>query len=48
MNTLDPQIKEIVVELSDLQSVLHRLGAAGDVAEIILDLVTAILKVLDH
>ena len=46
MNTLDPQIKEMVVELNDLQSVLHCLGAASDVAGMLIDLATAITKVL--
>jgi len=38
----------MVLELNDLQSVLHRLGAAGDVAGMILDLTTAATKVLDR
>jgi len=38
----------MVVELNDLQSVLHRLGDASDVAEMFIDLAAAITKVIDH
>jgi len=37
-----------VVELNDLQSVLHRLGAAGDVAGMFIDFAAAITKVIDR
>ena len=37
-----------MVELNDLQSVLHRLGAASDVAGMFIDFAAAITKVIDR
>jgi len=48
MNILDPQIKEMVVELNELHSVLRRSSSAGNVTGMFVELGTAISKVIDR
>jgi len=48
LNTMNPQIKGMVVELNELQSVLHRSASASDVARMVIDLEIATSKVIDR
>jgi len=48
LDTLDPQIKKMVLELNELQSVLHRFASASDATGVVMDLGTAISKVIDR
>lgn len=45
---MNPQIKGMVVELNELQSVLHRSASASDVARMVIDLEIATSKVIDR
>jgi len=46
LNTVDPRIKETVVELNKLHSILRHSAAASDVAGMFVDLGIAISKVI--
>jgi len=48
LNTLDPQIKKMVLELNELQSVLHGFASVSDVARMGTDLAIAASKVIDR
>jgi len=48
LDTLDPQIKKMVLELNELQFVLHRFASVSDVARMGTDLGIAASKVIDR
>jgi len=47
LNTLDPQIKETVVGLNELQSVLGRFGSASNAAGMFVEFGNTISKVIN-
>jgi len=48
MNTVDERIKHAMVELNKFRPVLNRLGPAGNVAGMSINLGKAISGVIDH
>jgi len=48
LDTLDPQIKKMVLELNELQSVLHRFASTSDAIRMGTDLLIAASKVIDR
>ena len=45
---MDSQIKDMVAELDELQSALHCSASASDAAGVVINLGTAISKVIDR
>ena len=48
LDALDPQIKKMVLELNELQSVLHRFASTSDAIRMGTDLGIAATKVIDR
>ena len=48
LDALDPQIKKMVLELNELQSVLHRFASTSDALRMGTDLGIAASKVIDR